>query len=70
MAQDDQVALMRRICRFEAVRSAMLSIGSDLLDENTPSIVFTVSLDDECGAMGLSYVVQSVQGVAVYGGDL
>ena len=70
MEQYDQIVVMRRVCRFEAVRSAMLAIGSDLLDDNTPSMVVTISLDDECGGMGLSYLLQNAQGVTVCGGDL
>lgn len=66
---DAQVAEIRRIVRLEALRSAVLSVASESLDDSITSMVVSVDLD-ETGTLGATISFSDRTGHVVTGGSL
>jgi hypothetical protein len=68
MLKAEQIDEVRRICRLESLRSAVLSVASESLDHNTPRLDVSVSLEaDELVAV-FSY--SDGHGHVIAGGNL
>lgn len=68
MLEANHIDEIRRICRLEALRSAVLSVASESLDINTPQLVVRVSLDSD--QLVATFGFCDPEGFVVAGGDL
>jgi hypothetical protein len=68
MLDANQIDEIRRICRLEGLRSAVLSVASESLDYNTPRLDVSVSLEDDELIAVFSY--SDGQGHVIAGGNL
>jgi hypothetical protein len=68
MLTSEQIDQVRRVARLEALRAAVLSVASESLDDQIPTIRITCSVDFEGLVAGYEFL--DSKGIAIMGGAL